>query len=57
VNVALAILSAVLSPTCLGSIAVFVLWLATIYWCVKAYAGDWVEVPLVTGFCKNQGWI
>lgn len=56
-NIILAVLSAVLSPTCVGSILVFVLWLATLYWAFKAYGGERVEIPLITEFCKNQGWI
>jgi hypothetical protein len=28
-----------------------------IYLAVKAYQGEWVTVPLLTDFCKNQGWI
>jgi len=57
VNIILAVLSAILSPTCVGSILVFILWLATIYWCVKSYQGEWLTIPFVTDFCKKQGWI
>ena len=28
-----------------------------IYLGIKAYQGEWVQVPLLTDFCKNQGWI
>jgi hypothetical protein len=24
---------------------------------IKAYGGNEVEVPVITNFCKNQGWI
>jgi uncharacterized membrane protein len=24
---------------------------------VKAYKGEWVTVPVITDFCKKQGWI
>lgn len=57
VNAVLVVLSAVLSPTCVGSILVLVLWLATIYLCVKAYQGEWVVIPVLTDFCKKQNWI
>ncbi len=57
VNIVLGVLSAILSPTCVGSILVLVLWLATIYWCIKAYQGEWITIPFVADFCKNQGWI
>jgi uncharacterized membrane protein len=31
--------------------------LATIYPALKAYQGDWLELPWLTQFCKGQGWI
>jgi hypothetical protein len=40
-----------------GSILVFALWLVTLYWALKAYQGERVEIPFITEFCKNQGWI
>ena len=27
------------------------------YWAYLAYQGKAVEIPIVTDFCKNQGWI
>ena len=35
-----------------GSIVFFALW----YWAYKAYQGEYVEIPFVTNFVKNQGW-
>lgn len=29
----------------------------SIYLGVKAYSGEFVEIPFVTDFCKKQGWI
>jgi uncharacterized membrane protein len=29
----------------------------TIYWGIKAYQGEWVKIPLITDFVKNQGWV
>jgi len=26
------------------------------FWAYKAYQGEYVEIPLVTSFVKNQGW-
>jgi len=57
VDIILGVLSAVLSPTCVGSILIIVLWLATIYCCVKAYQGEWIEIPVLTDFLKGQNWI
>ena len=27
------------------------------YWAFQAYQGQWVEIPMLTDFAKNQGWI
>lgn len=35
-------------------IAAFVIW---IIFCIKAYQGQWFEIPVVTSFCKKQGWM
>lgn len=35
-------------------ILVFVL---SIMYCVKAYQGQWFEIPVITSFCKKQGWM
>jgi uncharacterized membrane protein len=34
----------------------FVVWFVAIYWGIKAYQGEWVEVPGLTKFLKGQGW-
>jgi uncharacterized membrane protein len=41
----------------IGWLLDFVLWVYAIYLGVQAYNGKWVEVPVVTDFVKNQGWI
>lgn len=28
-----------------------------IYLAIQAYQGKWVTIPIITDFCKNQGWI
>ncbi len=28
-----------------------------ILFCVKAYQGQWFEIPVITNFCKKQGWM
>ncbi|MBN1995739.1 MAG: DUF4870 domain-containing protein [Anaerolineae bacterium] len=35
----------------------FILWFIVIYWAIKAYQGEWVEVPALTNFLKGQGWV
>jgi uncharacterized membrane protein len=34
-----------------------VLWLIMFYWAYKAYQGEYMEIPVVTNFIKNQGWV
>jgi uncharacterized membrane protein len=34
-----------------------ILWFVVIYWAIKAYQGELVEVPFLTNFVKNQGWV
>ena len=34
-----------------------ILALITIYPALKAYDGEWLEIPYLTDFCKGQGWI
>ena len=33
------------------------LWFAMVYWGYQAYQGEYVEIPVVTDFVKNQGWV
>jgi uncharacterized membrane protein len=51
------ILYVVIGWTLIGLCVPLLLWLAMIYWGVKAYQGEYVEVPVVTNFIKNQGWV
>lgn len=32
------------------------MFIAAIYWGIKAYQGEYVEIPVITNFIKNQGW-
>lgn len=31
-------------------------WIAAIYFGIKSYQGEYVKVPFLTDFVKNQGW-
>ena len=33
-----------------------IVWLIMLYWAYKAYQGQNVAIPVVTDFCKKQGW-
>jgi len=32
------------------------LWLIMLWWAYKAYKGEYVNIPVITDFVKNQGW-
>lgn len=33
------------------------LFLVFLYWAYKAYQGDMVEVPFISNFCRDRGWV
>jgi uncharacterized membrane protein len=33
-----------------------VIWLVMLYWAYKAYRGEYVEIPVLSDFVRNQGW-
>lgn len=35
---------------------VSLLWIIMLVWAYKAYKGEYVTIPVVTDFVKNQGW-
>jgi len=51
------ILTGVLSFIIVGCFVGFAWLVYVIYLAIKAYQGEWVTVPFLTDFCKNQGWI
>jgi uncharacterized membrane protein len=50
------ILSIVIGWTVVGLCLPAILWIVMIYWGVQAYQGKYVTIPVVTDFCKKQGW-
>jgi uncharacterized protein len=40
---------------CIGAPSL-IIWLIGVYWGYKAYQGEYVTIPIVTDFIKNQGW-
>jgi len=40
-----------------GGICVPVLWLVFLYWAYQAYQGQMFQIPGLTSFIKNQGWV
>ena len=34
----------------------FIMWAIGVYWGIKAYQGEHVNIPVITDLVKNQGW-
>jgi uncharacterized membrane protein len=34
-----------------------IIWLIMFYWAYRAYQGEMFNIPVVTDFIKNQGWV
>ena len=58
-NVAFAIVATILSAVTLGfgGLCVPLVWLVFLYWAYQAYQGQLFEIPFITNFIKNQGWV
>jgi uncharacterized membrane protein len=56
VGVVNVILGVALGWTLILSCVPLIVWFVCIYWGVQAYGGKYVQIPVVTDFCKNQGW-
>ena len=41
----------------IGGICFAVAWLVFLWWAYQAYQGKMFEIPVVTNFIKNQGWV
>ena len=54
VNIVVIVLATLLSPTCIGP---FLLWIPLLYWAYKAYQGEYFEIPALTNFLRQQGWL
>ena len=50
------ILSVLITVTCGLGIILTLAWAIMLYWAYQAYQGRYVTIPVVTDFCKNQGW-
>jgi uncharacterized membrane protein len=56
-NIIIGIVTLILGITVVLACITPFLWLVTIYPAIKAYQGEWLELPWLTQFCKDQGWI
>ena len=48
----LGIITAVTSAFCIG----ILVWIYQLYLGYQAYQGQTINIPIITDFCKNQGW-
>jgi uncharacterized membrane protein len=55
-GIVIAILSVLIGWTIILGCIPFLLWLVMVYWGIQAYQGKYVTIPVVTDFCKKQGW-
>jgi uncharacterized membrane protein len=51
------VVAGVLSAVFIGCFVGLALFIYVVVLAIKAYRGEWVTIPVVTDFCKNQGWI
>ncbi len=55
IGIVLAILVPIIAIFTLGCGAI--IWFVMFYWAYKAYQGVMFDIPVVTNFIKNQGWV
>jgi len=52
------VISGILAPVVgIGCFVAIAAWGYAIYLGIKAFNGEYVEIPFLTDFCKKQGWI
>ncbi len=51
------VISSLLSFVVIGCFVGVAVLIYIIYLAIQAYQGKWVTIPVVTDFCKGQGWI
>jgi uncharacterized membrane protein len=58
-NIVFFVVATVLAVVTLGfgGICAPLLWLIFLYWAYQAYQGQMFQIPFVTNFIKNQGWV
>jgi uncharacterized protein len=54
IGIVLAILVPIIAAFTFGCGAL--VWLIMLFWGYKAYKGEYVNIPVITDFAKNQGW-
>jgi uncharacterized membrane protein len=55
-GIVIVLLSILIGWTVILGCIPFLVWLVMIYWGIQAYQGKYVIIPVVTDWCKKQGW-
>lgn len=50
------IVGAITSAFLIGLCILPVGFILSVYWGIQAYQGKYVNIPVITNFCKQQGW-
>jgi uncharacterized membrane protein len=50
------VLGVALGWTLILSCVPIIVWIYCVYLGIQAYGGKYVEIPVITNFCKGQGW-
>jgi uncharacterized membrane protein len=50
------VIGGILSFTVILACVPFIVWIYCIYLGIQANSGKYVEIPIITKFCKDQGW-
>lgn len=50
------IISSILAFVIVGACLAVICYGLSIYWGIKAYQGEYVNIPVITDLCKKQGW-
>lgn len=56
-NVAIYVVMLILAITVVGAICAPILWFVTLWPAIESYQGKYMELPLISDFIKNQGWV
>lgn len=56
-SVVYAVIGTVLTATLILACIVPFIWFVQLYWAYRAYMGQEVNIPIISDFVKNQGWV
>ncbi|MDH3944321.1 MAG: DUF4870 domain-containing protein [Anaerolineae bacterium] len=56
-SVVYALIGIILSATLILACIVPFIWVVQLYWAYLAYQGQDVNIPIISDFVKNQGWV